>query len=292
MAEPLAADVHTASAADGRIVLDFGGRIAGGGLILSVEKNNHAPAVQTSPNNLEQQAARLTGILEKLSPGQRLAKLREEIAGKITFTTSFGLEDQVLLHLIAEQQLDIDVVTLDTGRLFNETYDVWSESELRYGRGIHAIAPHHEDLERLIQDQGINGFYRSLEARQACCDVRKIRPLRRALEGATAWITGLRADQSLHRSGVSLVEADTRYEILKVSPLIEWTRVATLDFAKANNVLLSTLHDKGFTSIGCAPCTRATSPSEPERAGRWWWEQGDKKECGLHVRTARAVGLR
>ncbi len=289
LAEPLTADVHTASAADGRIVLDFGGRIAGGGLILSVEKSDRLPAAPKSRDKLEQEATRLSGILEKLTAGERLARLREEIAGTITFTTSFGLEDQVLLHLIAEQQLEVDVVTLDTGRLFNETYDVWSESELRYGKGIHAIVPHYNDLEPLIQDRGINGFYRSLEARQACCEVRKTKPLRRALEGAKAWITGLRADQSLHRSDVRLVEADNVYGTLKVSPLIDWTRASTLGFAKENGVLLSALHEKGFSSIGCAPCTRATGPGEPERAGRWWWEHDDKKECGLHARALRTI---
>ena len=200
--------------------------------------------------------------------------------------TSFGLEDQVLLHLLAEQDLDIDVVTLDTGRLFAETYDVWAASERRYGRRIQAIAPRNDDLEALVKRQGINGFYQSRDARHACCYVRKIEPLNRALAGARAWVTGLRGDQSAYRKDMAVVEPDPDRGVIKVNPLIDWSREQVLAFATANEVPLNALHAKGFASIGCAPCTRAIAPGEPERAGRWWWEQEDQKECGLHTRRA------
>ena len=231
---------------------------------------------------LQDRAALLTS-LAVLSPPERLARLRQELAGKITLTTSFGMEGQVILHWIAEQDLDIDVVTLDTGRLFPETYELWAQTEQRYGRTIRAIYPEPVALETLVAQQGINGFYQSRDAREACCNVRKVDPLRRALEGAQAWITGLRADQSAFRSQSSVVIFDTGRNLLKVSPLFDWTRQAVADFAAANNVPINKLHAQGFVSIGCAPCTRAIAPGEPERAGRWWWETEDKKECGLHL---------
>ena len=207
---------------------------------------------------------------------------------EIAFTTSFGLEDQVILHMICAAGLDIDLVTLDTGRLFPETYAAWEETEARYGRRIRAIYPRHDALEALVQAQGINGFYGSRDARAACCDVRKVEPLGRALAGAAGWITGLRADQSAHRGAGGLVAADTERGLLKLSPLHDWTREAVLRFADANAVPRNALHAKGFASIGCAPCTRALRPGEPERAGRWWWEDESKKECGLHVRPGAA----
>ena len=205
------------------------------------------------------------------------------------FTTSFGLEDQVILHHICQAGLDIDVVTLDTGRLFAETYTVWEETERRYGRRIRAIYPHHAALEDLIAAQGINGFYHAKEARTACCDARKVEPLKRALAGAQGWITGLRANQSADRAKVGFAVAEPERNLLKFNPLIDWSREALEEFAAAHEVPINALHEKGFLSIGCAPCTRAVRPGEPERAGRWWWEDGSKKECGLHVAAAAAT---
>jgi phosphoadenosine phosphosulfate reductase len=205
------------------------------------------------------------------------------VEGTIVFTTSFGLEDQVILHHICEAGLDIDVVTLDTGRLFPETYTTWEETEQRYGRRIRAFYPEHGALERLIAAQGINGFYGSKDARVACCDVRKVEPLGRALAGARGWVTGLRADQSAARGRLTIVAADRERNLLKFNPLIDWTREAVQDFAASHQVPTNPLHPKGFLSIGCAPCTRAVRPGESERAGRWWWEDESKKECGLHV---------
>jgi phosphoadenosine phosphosulfate reductase len=198
------------------------------------------------------------------------------------FTTSFGLEDQVVLHHLCEAGVEVDLVTLDTGRLFPETYATWEATERRYGRRIRAIYPRHDALEALVAAQGINGFYQAREARAACCDVRKVEPLARALAGARGWITGLRADQSANRRGVDLVEADAARGLLKLNPLCDWTRDAVLGFARDHAVPTNPLHEQGFVSIGCAPCTRATRPGEPERAGRWWWEDDAKKECGLH----------
>jgi phosphoadenosine phosphosulfate reductase len=232
---------------------------------------------------LEQRSTRLGAILSDLSPGERLLRFRSEIEGRLVFTTSFGLEDQVILHLLAERNIDVDVVTLDTGRLFSETYELWAETERRYGKRIRAFYPEQHALEVLIEEQGINGFYDSRKARSACCGIRKVEPLNRALAGAAGWIAGLRADQSEHRRGAALLAFDER-NLFKLSPLFDWTLEAVQNFACANRVPVNPLHDQGFASIGCAPCTRAINPGEPERAGRWWWEQNGNKECGLHAR--------
>jgi phosphoadenosine phosphosulfate reductase len=240
------------------------------------------PAVLAA-DDLLARASRLTRRFADMAPGQRLVTLRQEIAGKIVFTTSFGLEDQIIVHLLAEHDVDVDVVTLDTGRLFPETYALWAETERRYGRRVRAVYPQRADLEDLIAKQGINGFYESRPARLSCCHVRKVEPLNRALTGAQAWIAGLRADQSAHRADLALVEADAARGLIKLNPLFDRTRDTLLAFASKHDVPLNPLHARGFVSIGCAPCTRAIAPGEPERAGRWWWEDETKKECGLHL---------
>jgi phosphoadenosine phosphosulfate reductase len=183
--------------------------------------------------------------------------------------------------MLCGHAIDVDVVTLDTGRLFAETYELWVETERRYGRRIRAIYPQHTNLENLVEHYGINGFYRSREARSACCQVRKVEPLNRALAGASAWIVGLRADQSGNRRATALIAVDDR-GLLKFSPLFDWTRGQVQSYATAHQIPINPLHARGFASIGCAPCTRAIAPGELERAGRWWWEQDEKKECGLH----------
>jgi phosphoadenosine phosphosulfate reductase len=284
LAAPLAVDLYENNPRTGRIVLEHGGRIAGGGLVLALPSQAKRPQAAA----LIARAAELEQALSDLDAAARLAAFRSEVAGRLAFTTSFGLEDQVILHMICAAGLDIDLVTLDTGRLFPETYTVWEETEARYGRRIRAVYPRHDALEALVQAQGINGFYGSREARAACCDVRKVEPLGRALAGAAGWITGLRADQSAHRGQAGLVAADTERGLLKLSPLHDWTREAAVRFADEHAVPRNALHAKGFVSIGCAPCTRAIRPGEPERAGRWWWEDESKKECGLHVRPGAA----
>jgi phosphoadenosine phosphosulfate reductase len=214
---------------------------------------------------------------------ERLKALRQAIPGRIVFTTSLGLEDQVLTHLVAENDLEIELATLDTGRLFPETYDLWAATEERYGRRIKAFAPSAPSLEALLADQGVNGFRYGVEMRKACCHVRKVEPLGRALAGASAWITGLRADQSATRATTSFASVDPTYRLIKANPLLDQTRDALKSYAEAHAIPVNALHDKGFLSIGCAPCTRALKPGEPERAGRWWWEDEAQKECGLHV---------
>jgi phosphoadenosine phosphosulfate reductase len=231
---------------------------------------------------------RLRRVIDPQKPAESLRAVREAVVGRIVFTTSFGLEDQVVTHLIASQGLDIQIVTLDTGRLFPETYDAWAATESRYGLKVAAYSPETSALEELVQDQGINGFRASIDARKACCHVRKVAPLGRALAGASVWVTGLRADQSATRSAVEAIGLDPVYDLLKFNPLVSWSRDDAVAFVRTHDVPLNALHDKGFPSIGCAPCTRAIDPGEQERAGRWWWEQAGEsdtaqKECGLHV---------
>jgi phosphoadenylyl-sulfate reductase (thioredoxin) len=286
LAHPIAADVHAQNPRTGRLVLDFAGRISGGGPILAhdlARDGDPAGAHDRAQEDtqLAARAGRLNALLSALPASERLARFCREVAGRPVFTTSFGLEDQAILHMLQEQSIEIDVVTLDTGRLFPETYQLWSETEQRYGRRIRAIYPEHGKLESLVAEHGINGFYASRAARAACCHVRKVEPLNRALTGASAWIVGLRADQSGHRGATALTAVDPR-GLLKFSPLFDWTREAVQTYIAAHQIPINPLHGSGFASIGCAPCTRAIAPGEPERAGRWWWEDDGKKECGLH----------
>jgi len=223
-----------------------------------------------------------------LTPAERIAYLWRAIDGRVVFTHGFGIEGQLILHWIWQLDLDIDVVTLDTGRLFPETYALWAETERRYGRRIRAVYPDRDALEALVARDGVNGFYASTEARLACCNVRKARPLDRILTGAAAWVTGLRADQTATRREAALVDYDAVRTLTKLNPLFDWTRPAVLAAVEANNVPINALYAKGFASIGCASCTRAIAPGEPERNGRWWWEKDGSRECSLHLpRTAR-----
>ncbi|MCA0399922.1 MAG: phosphoadenylyl-sulfate reductase [Proteobacteria bacterium] len=232
---------------------------------------------------LDALAHELDTAFAPLAPEERLKTLRQSLPGKLVFTSSLGIEDQLLTAIIAEAGLDITIATLDTGRLFPETYALWTETEARYQCRIVAHYPDRVALEALVAEQGIDGFRDSIEARKACCDVRKIEPLERALAGAGGWITGLRADQSANRGAFHFVEIDRARGLIKANPLLDWSRERVREEARRRNVPVNPLHEQGFLSIGCAPCTRAISPGEPERAGRWWWEQEAQKECGLHV---------
>lgn len=218
-----------------------------------------------------------------LDPAKRLAALRDAVPGRIVFTTSFGIEDQAISHLIFTSKLDIKVATLDTGRLFPSTYKLWGETEERYGVRIRSFHPDQAALAAYVADAGINGFYYSKEGRTGCCGVRKVEPLGRALEGATAWVTGLRGDQSGQRSSVQLTSWDADRNLIKFAPLYDWSRDQVAEFCAAADVPINELHARNYLSIGCEPCTRALKPGEPERAGRWWWETDEAKECGLHV---------
>jgi phosphoadenosine phosphosulfate reductase len=191
---------------------------------------------------------------------KRLATLRRVVRGRIVFTTSFGIEDQAIGHAVFAQDLDIDVVTFDTGRLFQETYELWSRTERRYGRRIRAFCPDRASVESLVAHQGVDGFFAAVAARRACCAIRKIEPLKRALAGAVVWITGLRANQSDDRAGTCFTVIDLDQRLIKVSPLFDWRRDRVLSFIREHSVPYSSLHDRGFASIGCAPCTRPIAP--------------------------------
>ena len=217
----------------------------------------------------------------------RLAHIRAAIPGRVTFSTSLGMEDQVILHAIAVAKADIDVFTLDTGRHFPETLDVLNASELRYGIKIRVVAPDSAELERLVARDGIYGFRQSIESRKACCDIRKVRPLERALAGASGWITGLRREQSVGRGAIAFAQRDGVTGVMKLNPIADWSQADLDAFIVANSIPINALHRRGFPSIGCQPCTRAIQPGEDIRAGRWWWENEDGKECGLHARPVQ-----
>jgi phosphoadenosine phosphosulfate reductase len=226
--------------------------------------------------------ARLTEECGPLDLPERLMTARRAIGGRIVFTTSFGIEDQAIAHASFTAGLELDIVTFDTGRLFPETVELWNDTERRYGRQICGLSPERESIERIVARDGVKRFRRSVEARLACCAVRKVEPLARALAGASAWITGLRADQSPERAQTPYAKFNPQYRLVKINPLFDWSRDRVAAFVHALGVPYNPLHDRGFLSIGCAPCTRAVPPGEPERSGRWWWEQEEKTECGLH----------
>lgn len=209
--------------------------------------------------------------------------LAEEFKDQIVFSTSFGWEDQALTHIIFSHNIPIEVFTLETGRLFPETYYVWNRTLEIYNKPIHAYYPDKNLLEEMVSSKGPSSFYESVENRKECCYIRKIEPLKRALAGKACWITGIRAEQSTNRLGMDNLEWDEGNQIIKFHPLFDWTLADVKAFVKENHIVYNTLHDKGFPSIGCAPCTRAVREGEDFRAGRWWWEDQSKKECGLHA---------
>jgi phosphoadenosine phosphosulfate reductase len=213
----------------------------------------------------------------------RIREIARRVEGRITFSTSLGLEDQAILHAVTESGVAIDVFTLDTGRLFPEVLETVELSELRYGIRIRLVAPEAAEVEELVARDGVFGFRHSIENRKACCEIRKVRPLNKELKGAQAWITGLRREHSDNRAGVPLASWDEAHALIKVNPLADWSTQDLTAYIAANNVPVNPLHARGFVSIGCAPCTRAVQPGEHPRAGRWWWETEEKKECGLHM---------
>ncbi len=208
------------------------------------------------------------------------------------FSTSFGVEDMVVLDLIRIHRIDIGIFTLDTGRLHEETYALMREVELKYGRCVRSYVPDAAQLEALIAAQGVNGFYDSVEQRKACCAVRKTEPLARALAGKQAWVTGLRSGQGATRASVSAQEWVESRALTKFNPLHDWTEADVWAYVRDHGVPYNALHDRFYPSIGCAPCTRAISPGEDIRAGRWWWENPETKECGLHVENGKLTRIR
>lgn len=226
----------------------------------------------------------VNALLEKtasFSIEETLAFLTKEYEGKVVFSTSFGQEDQVITALIAKNDLPITIFTLDTGRLFQETYDVFHKTLKKYKKEIKVCFPEASLVEQLLETKGPNSFYDSIENRKECCFIRKVAPLTKALKGNAIWITGLRAEQSENRHNLDLFEYDAHFDIIKFNPLLKWTLEDVQKYIDDNNVPQNALHKQGFVSIGCAPCTRAIAPGEDIRAGRWWWESSHK-ECGLH----------
>jgi phosphoadenosine phosphosulfate reductase len=217
-----------------------------------------------------------------LDPIGTLSELAARFPGKIVFSTSFGWEDQVISHIIFSNNIPIKVFTLETGRLFPETYYTWNRTMEIYGKPIHAFYPRHDFLEEMVNQKGPSSFYESVENRKECCHIRKVEPLNRALSGNEAWITGIRAEQSASRQDMDDVEWDESHQLIKFHPLFDWTLEEVKAYIRLHNVPYNPLHDRGFPSIGCAPCTRAVQPGEDFRSGRWWWEDQSKKECGLH----------
>jgi phosphoadenosine phosphosulfate reductase len=207
----------------------------------------------------------------------------------VCYANSLGAESMVLTDLIWGQIPEIEVFSIDTGRLYPETYDLIERLQHRYGKALHIYYPEGEPLEDWVGSNGINGFRDSLEKRQGCCAIRKVEPFRRAIAGHQAWVTGIRRGQSASRALASPVEWDQQYGLHKVSPLLEWSEEEIWEYIRKKRLPYNTLHDSGFPSIGCAPCTRAVGPGEDERSGRWWWERSDSRECGLHPR--RGVGF-
>ena len=250
---------------------------------VSAAKHDGAvPPIPADVVALDAQLRAIAGLEERIALiGTQMAAGR---AGPAAFSTSLGLEDQAVLHAIASAGAKIDVFTLDTGRHFPETLDTIEASEQRYGLKIRVIAPEAADVQALVARDGINGFRASVEARKACCEMRKVRPLRRALAGAGGWITGLRRGQSSGRGDVPFVEFDAAFGLLKFNPIADWSLEQLDAYISAHDIPVNALHAKGFPSIGCQPCTRAILPGEDIRAGRWWWENMDGKECGLHNR--------
>jgi len=238
-------------------------------------------AVRKEADALDRRLARIKSLTD------RIREIERRIEGRIAFSTSLGLEDQAILHAIADSGAKIDVFTLDTGRLFPEVLETVELSELRYRLRIRPVTPEAGEVEALVARDGVLGFRHSVENRKACCDIRKVRPLNRELEGAQGWISGLRREHSEARASVPLAQWDEARALIKVNPVADWTTADLTAYIAANNVPVNPLHARGFVSIGCAPCTRAVKPGEHPRAGRWWWEHEEKKECGLHINPDR-----
>lgn len=218
------------------------------------------------------------------SIGFLLGTYLEAHKGRIALASSFGVEDQILTDILLRIDPTVKIFTLDTGRLPEETYAVMEETNRKYGIKVQVYCPERAAVEALYQTQGINGFRESVENRKACCQVRKMEPLRRALSGLDVWITGLRRSQSPTRETMQLIEWDETNHLIKLNPLIEWDEERVWDYIKTNKIPYNALHNQGYPSIGCAPCTRAIREGEDIRAGRWWWENPEHKECGLHLK--------
>jgi len=224
------------------------------------------------------------------------AAIREALeilpADRLVLASSLGIEDQVLTHLVCAVTARPRIFTLDTGRLFPETYETMEQTMQRYGFHYEVLSPDTRELEEMVRAHGPNLFYQSVELRKLCCAVRKTHPLKRVLSTADAWMCGLRREQSVTRQSIQKIEWDETFGLCKINPLVDWTETQVWDFILVNKIPYNALHDQGYPSIGCSPCTRAVKPGEDIRAGRWWWENPEHKECGLHVRDGKTIGGR
>ncbi|PRD56317.1 phosphoadenylyl-sulfate reductase [Sphingobacterium gobiense] len=227
--------------------------------------------------------AQIKQEIQGLNAAEIIEYVQQKYGPRAVFSTSFGIEDQVITHLVAQSGKEISLFTLETGRLFPETYYVWNRTLEKYKLPIKAYYPNTDAVAQMVTEKGPSSFYESVENRKECCYIRKIEPLHRAIKGFDIWITGIRAEQSANREDMENVEWDAANAIIKIHPLFHWTLEEVEHFLKKNGVPYNPLHDKGFPSIGCQPCTRAVREGDDFRAGRWWWEDKSKKECGLHV---------
>jgi len=231
---------------------------------------------------MDQEIEKYNTRLEGASPQEIIEYFAEEFNGRIAFATSLGAEDQVITDMIAGIDPGMKIFTLDTGRLFQETYDLLDITRKKYGVPIEVCFPDAMDVEEMVNSHGINLFYDSVENRKSCCFIRKTEPLSRALQGIDAWMCGLRRDQSVARNHIKAVEWDNVQKRIKINPLVNWNLGQVWDYIHEHKVPYNTLHDLGYPSIGCLPCTRAVLPGEDLRSGRWWWESSGNRECGLH----------
>lgn len=234
-------------------------------------------------DKIRQNLEKYNAQLQELTLEESIRFVINNLEGKIKFSTSFGIEDQVLTHFLSPYHNRVEVFTLDTGRQFNETYEVFQKTQSKYPETIIQVYyPEETDVQNYIKKDGINGFYNSIESRKQCCFIRKVKPLQRALKNTNVWITGLRAEQSQNRETMQFLEWDSDNNLIKFNPLLQFSLATLEELVETNNIPINSLYMKGYLSIGCAPCTRAIDKNEDFRAGRWWWENG-KKECGLHI---------
>ncbi len=226
----------------------------------------------------------LNDELKDANPQEIIKKVVDRFNQKIALSSSLGAEDQVLTDMLLKIEPNARIFTLDTGRLFPETYDLIDRTSRKYKKKIEVLFPDYKKVEAMVNTKGINLFYESIQNRKECCHIRKIEPLQRAFAGLDAWICGLRASQAVTRKDIDIIEWDANNKLVKVNPLARWTEEQVWEYIHENRVPYNVLHEKGFPSIGCQPCTRAVAEGEDVRAGRWWWENPDTKECGLHKR--------
>jgi phosphoadenosine phosphosulfate reductase len=249
--------------------------------------DGHVDAIPTDQRGRLSSAASIAELNARFryaSPEEILRWALHAFAPRLALASSFGVEDVVLIDMVSRLEPSIGIITLDTGRLPEETYEVMERVRERYHVRIESYFPEQEAVERLERERGFYSFRKSVEDRKLCCHIRKVEPLGRALAGVDAWITGLRREQAATRTAIDVVELDRSHDsIAKINPLAYWSEEQVWSYVRDNNVPYNVLHDRGYPSIGCAPCTRAIQPGEDIRAGRWWWEHPTTKECGLHI---------